>query len=253
MLNMAELYYFSPTGGTKKVGESFCKRLAENISFVNLGNPSGEIEPPHGDLAVIAAPVFGGRIPSFAAQRLSKLEGGGKKAVTLAVYGTRAYEDALLELNNVAEKQGFQVVASGAFVAQHSMAPEIGAGRPDGQDVQELYAFAQKVLDKLEKGVENKVQVPGNYPYKDGMKGGATPVSLPSCTKCGACKAICPTGAISMENGAVATNPEKCILCVACTAVCPAHARVLPSPMQERMKKMTEALKAVRRENESFL
>lgn len=61
---------------------------------------------------MVAAPVFGGRIPSIVAEKLNELEGHGKKAVTLVVYGNRAYEDALLELNNVVEDRGFQVAAS---------------------------------------------------------------------------------------------------------------------------------------------
>ena len=103
--------------------------------------------------------MFGGRIPGVAAQRLRKLGGQGKRAVTLVVYGTRAYEDALLELNDVITDCGFQIVASGAFVAQHSMAPQVGSGRPDGADKEELRAFAGRVLKKVENGQAGKVEI----------------------------------------------------------------------------------------------
>lgn len=59
------------------------------------------------------------------AEKLNQLEGKGKKAVTLVVYGNRAYEDALLELNNVMEESGFRAAASAALAAQHSMASEV--------------------------------------------------------------------------------------------------------------------------------
>lgn len=253
MLNMTELYYFSPTGGTKKAGEIFCEGISRNVKTVDLSLRDKVVEKPEGELVVIAAPVFGGRIPAIAAEKLNELEGSGKKAVTLVVYGNRAYEDALLELNNVVEKRGFQLVASAALVAQHSMAPEVGKGRPDEQDRRSIHAFAEKVLDKMENRLEDLVKVPGNYPYKNGMSMSVTPISLPSCNQCGKCASVCPTEAIRMENGAVVTSPEKCILCMACVSACPEHARILPPPLQEKMEQMLGALKSVHRENDYFL
>ena len=131
---------------------------------MNLGQRDRTPVQPDSDLVVFAAPVFGGRILSVAAERLNELDGTGKKAVTLVVYGNRAYEDALLELNDIAENRGFQVIALAALVAQHSMAPEVAKGRPDDQDSRSILVFAGKVLDKMESGVESPVKVPGNHP-----------------------------------------------------------------------------------------
>lgn len=253
MLNMTNFYYFSPTGGTKKAGKIFCSAISDKVKSVDLGVRDKAAEQPESELAVFAAPVFGGRIPAIVAEKLNGLDGHGKKAVTLAVYGNRAYEDALLELNNIIMERGFQVAASAAFVAQHSIVPEVGIGRPDEQDASGIRDFARKVLNKLENGIENVVAVPGNYPYKDGMNTSATPVSMPSCTQCGTCGAACPTGAIHMEDGSVATDLEKCILCMACVKACPEHARILPPPMQEAMDQKLGVLKSVRKENEYFL
>lgn len=253
MFGMAELYYFSPTGGTKRAGESFCRRLAEHVKEINLGIRKETLEQPCCDLVVAAVPVFGGRIPSVAAEKLNQLHGKGKKAVTLVVYGNRAYEDALLELNHIIEGRGFQVAASAALVAQHSMAPEVGKGRPDEEDRRSISDFADKVLEKLENGIESTVKVPGNEPYKKGMNMQVTPISCSSCNQCGKCENVCPTGAIQLENGTVVTNPETCILCMACAAACPEHARILPPSLQEKMEQMLGALKSVRQNNEYFL
>ncbi|MGN0267724.1 MAG: 4Fe-4S binding protein [Lachnospiraceae bacterium] len=253
MLNNTELLYFSPTGGTKKAGQIFCGGIAQNVKMVDLGERDKTVEQSDSELTVIAVPVFGGRVPAVAVQKLKELNGDGKKAVTLVVYGNRAYEDALLELNNVIKDSGFRIIASAAAVAQHSMAPEVGKGRPDEQDERSILMFAGKVLDKIESGSEAQIIVPGNYPYKNGMNMPVAPISLPSCNQCGKCAAICPSGAIRLENDSVVTDAEKCCLCMACTAACPEHARILPPPLQEKMEQMLGALKSVRRENEYFV
>ena len=253
MLTKIDFYYFSPTGGTKKAGEMFCDGLSQNVKALDLGKKDVEVEEPKSDLIVAAAPVFGGRIPAIAAEKLRALNGEGKKAVTLAVYGTRAYEDALLEMNQILEERGFQIVASAALIARHSIVPEVGEGRPDEKDQEEIRGFARDVLERLEKDVKGSVKVPGNYPYKDGMSTGVSPVSLENCNSCGTCEKVCPTGAVHVENGKVVNAPEKCILCMACVYACPRQARVLPQPLQENMNQKLGVLKSVRRENEFFL
>ena len=169
------------------------------------------------------------------------------------VYGNRDYEDALLELNDIVEERGFCVAASAALIAQHSMAPKVGKGRPDEQDRTSILEFAGKVLDKLKNGFEDQVKVPGNYPYKDGMNMPVTPISLASCNRCGKCSSACPAGAIKLEGDAVITSPEACFLCMACTLACPEKARILPPPLQEQMEQKLGALESVHRENEYFL
>lgn len=253
ILNKVDFYYFSPTGGTEKVGRAFCGSLAEETISVNLGSEHGLKETPESEVIVAAVPVFAGRVPALVSEKLKKLDGSGKKAVTLAVYGNRAYEDALLELNNILTACGFQVAASGAFIAQHSIAPEVGSGRPDEKDIKEINEFAEKVLEKLEKGAENELLVPGNYPYKPEMKVSAVPFSLPDCTLCGKCASVCPVGAVSRNEDGIRTNAEKCILCMACVHACPQKARVLPLPLQERMEKLLGRFKSVRNANEIFL
>lgn len=253
MLNVAELYYFSPTGGTKKVAESFCREISRDVRMTDLGSRNAVIGKASEAPVVVAAPVFGGRIPQVAAQKLNLLEGGGRKAVVLAVYGNRAYEDALLELKDIMTEKGFQVIAAGAFVAQHSIVPEVGKGRPDEKDLAQLREFAARVLEKIEAGSETEAKVPGNHPYKNGMSVPATPISLTSCQRCKKCESVCPTGAVHIENDLPVTDQGKCILCMACVAACTYSARVLPPPLQQKMEQMLGALKSVRGENEYFV
>lgn len=255
MISKTELYYFSPTGGTKKVGEHFCKAFAEEVRKFNLGSRKETAKSISTDFVVIAAPVFGGRLPVNVVEKLKYLNGDGKKAVTLVVYGNRAYEDALLELNNIITGKGIQVIASGAFVAQHSMVPEVGKGRPDKKDIAEICKFAQLVLEKIENNEEmvNTVMVPGNEPYKEKMDMPMTPGILVGCNQCKKCQEICPMGAISWKGGSIITDAETCILCMACVSGCPENARILPLSLQKKMAEKLGPLEGVRRENEIFL
>lgn len=249
MSDKMEVYYFSPTGGTKKVSDIFAAAVGKEAVWHDLGDKQTVIEQPQGDLVVVAAPVFAGRIPSVVSEKIKMLCGKGKKAVAIAVYGNRAYEDALLEMNDILIQGGFTVIAAAAFVAQHSIVPEVGAGRPDTEDEKEIRAFAEAV--KSSTSAEN-IHVPGNRPYKPGMNVQVTPLSLPACTVCGACAKICPTNAIANEDGKMATDAAKCILCMACVHACPLQARILPPPLQEKTYNMLAAFKDVRNKNEVF-
>ena len=252
MFNTVQFYYFSPTGGTKACGECFCKAIANNVSAINLGLEDATFNGDC-DLAVFAMPVFAGRIPAVAAEKLAALNGNGMKAVTLVVYGVRAYEDALLELNNVVKESNFTVVASAALVAQHSIVPAVGQGRPNEEDKASIAAFTQQVMAKLVSGDVSPVTIPGNFPYREVGNMPFTPVCLPACGKCGACVAVCPTKAMVMDDEGIKTDVDSCILCMACTAACPKKARVLPAPVQKNMNEKMSALISVHRENEYFL
>ena len=77
-----KLILFSPTGGTKKVADAICKGIGEEVSvidFCNREKRNEKIKCEEGELALIAFPVFGGRIPALAAQRLKEVEANGAK------------------------------------------------------------------------------------------------------------------------------------------------------------------------------
>lgn len=249
MSDKMEVYYFSPTGGTKKVSDIFAAAVGKEAVWHDLGDKQTLTKQPQGELIVVAAPVFAGRIPSVVSEKIKILAGEGKKAVAIAVYGNRAYEDALLEMHDILMQAGFTVIAAAAFVAQHSIVQEVGAGRPDTEDEKEIRAFAETVKNST--SAEN-IQVPGNRPYRPGMNVQAAPLSLPECTACGACAKICPMDAIANEDGKMVTDAAKCILCMACIHACPKKARILPPPLQQKTDNMLAAFKDVRNKNEVF-
>ncbi len=250
MLQNVDFYYFSPTGGTKRAGETIASTLAESVNAIDLTTKT--MTAPASDVVVVAVPVFGGRIPALVSERLRQLNGRGKKAITAVVYGVRAYEDALLELNDVMTECGFEIAASAALIAQHSIVHEVGAGRPDAADTAEIQLFAKRVLSAIEAGSTGTVNVPGNHPYKESKKSSAAPVTLDSCGGCGFCVSVCPTEAVSLTDGGVVTDSETCMMCMACVAKCPARARILPPPVQDTLNQKLGVFRDVRRENEYF-
>ncbi len=250
MIPALDTYVFSPTGGTRKLAEALAAALAESDSLHELDSRR-PLTPPKSDIVLLAAPVFAGRIPALVAEKLRALAGEGRQAITLVAYGNRAYEDALLELNDCAQAAGFRILASAAFVAKHSIANGVGVGRPDAQDLAELQAFASDVLAKLETGDSREPAVPGNRPYRQAMVVPATPIFLDSCAHCGCCAGVCPVGAITMLRGELGTDAASCILCMACVNFC--SARALPAPLQEAMDARLAHLRDVRNGNDCFL
>lgn len=221
---------FSPTGTTQKIGDEICKGICDEFTKIDL---SAEIESKTIDsdaVIVVAVPVYGGRVPHIAAERLMKLKADGNKAVAVVVYGNRAYDDALLELKDILNSIGCKVIAGGAFVAEHSMLREIATGRPNKNDLETAFSFGNRIADKLNGTEQNEISVPGHPDYKRKKAGnGIAPKTNNACNACGKCAKVCPVGAIPVEN------PRKtskiCIGCMRCVSICPNHARALPKPV----------------------
>ena len=125
---------FSPTGGTKKVADLISCYLGNITNTVNLIRHDvsfSDVTVPSDSLAVIAAPVFEGVIPDIVIERMKEIQGNHANCVVIAVYGNRAYDDGLIQLKDTAELCGFNVIASVAAVAEHSIMRQFGSGRPD--------------------------------------------------------------------------------------------------------------------------
>lgn len=132
---------FSPTGGTQKVSGLVAGALGKNTVTVDLtdsGLDFNAVSMTEDDVAVISVPAYAGRIPAVVADRLGMVRGNGARAVLVCVYGNRAFEDTLVELEDVAKHAGFRVIAAVAAIAEHSIARQFAAGRPDAQDAAQL-------------------------------------------------------------------------------------------------------------------
>lgn len=247
---------FSPTGGTKKVADMIAGRFRPESSWIDLTDHALDFTVfsfAKEDICIVAVPSYGGRVPGIAADRIRKMRGNGARTVAVTVYGNRAYDDTMLELNDILSEAGFRPVAAIAAVAEHSIMHQFGTGRPDGKDKRELVDFADKVKRGIQNGsLTKQPHVPGNRPYRsyDGVP--MKPRSGKSCTKCGVCAEKCPAGAIPIKMP-MSTDYDQCITCMRCIAVCPQKNRsvskLLVAAGAQKLKKACKE----RKKNELFL
>lgn len=247
--------YFSATDTTKRVAVFLADRLAELTGTGPAKEPFDFTLPEirteaasfsAEEIVVFGVPVYAGRVPNVLLKYLDTVKGNGAWAIPVVLYGNRNYDDGLIELQNILEKDGFHTVAAAAFIGEHSFSRVLAAGRPDDRDFALAEAFAQGTADKLKtlwekeldgggidwtsKPLRVKGETPlrGYYQPRD-RKGNPVdirkvlPKTGPSCTHCGLCAALCPMGSIDPQD--VSLYKGICIKCGACVKKCPQNAR----------------------------
>ncbi len=238
--------FFSPTGGTKKVLDAIAAAtgLPPGVP-ANLTTPRSLTETipafRRDELVVLGAPVYSGRLPRVAAQRIQRLKAPGTPAVLVVVYGNRDYEDALRELRDTAVAAGFTPIAAAAFIGEHSFSNSktpIAADRPDQADIEAAAGFGRQVQAKLAglPALEAvpALAVPGNHPYKaftpameeQQAQTTAPVVDAAKCIACGTCVNVCPVG-VAAFLGPSAVG--RCLRCHTCIRRCPTAARSFPA------------------------
>ena len=246
---------FSPTGGTKKAADMLVNEMKAEIQTIDLTDSKADfsgISIGESDAAVIAVPSYGGRVPQPAVQRPSTIKGNGARAVLVCVYGNRAYEDTLAELQDTAKEAGFRVVSAVSAIAEHSIARQFAAGRPDAQDQSTLREFADKIQEKLMAEDFSEPAIPGNRPYKKGGGADMMPKPTKACVKCGLCAEKCPVQAID-PGDVKKVDSKSCISCMRCAAVCPHSAREINGVMLAAVKTMLKKACSQRKECELFI
>ena len=114
--------YFSPTGGTEKIVTFIAEQFGVYQS-IDLCEKTSDLTNDFSeeDLCIIGVPSFGGRVPAIALERIKALSGNNATAILITVYGNRAYEDTLIELEDTLIEKNFTCQAAIAAIAEHSI------------------------------------------------------------------------------------------------------------------------------------
>ena len=238
--------YFSATGTTEKISTCIAKTVANMLGSEyrarSFSRPDERAQPltfSKEDCVVLGIPVYAGRVPNLLLPFIKgKICGNGALATAVTLFGNRNYDDALIELRDIMQENGFCCISAGAFVGEHSFSDVLGAGRPDESDL----ALASKLGEETAKTISNMsappakaVAVKGNEPirpyYTPRDRFGA-PINIlkvkpktdiSKCVNCGLCSRICTMGSIRPEN--VREVSGVCTKCCACVKLCPASAK----------------------------
>lgn len=264
-------FSFSPTGTSAKILQGIAEGMSEvadaEICHSDLTFRFAEnIALSSGDIVIAAAPVYGGKISPMIKQRLKGIRGNSAKCIVVAVYGNRAFENAVAGFASFMTDCGFIVCGAAAFVGEHSYstpATPIAPGRPDRQDIAEARTFGKKIAEKIRMGGLRQVSASSladepspaesmtnfrNFVIGYQKRQAENPVVyLPQvdtslCDDCGACYAACPTDAIT--PGTHQADPGKCIKCCACVKTCPQGARSLHTPFAQPLSENFAARKS---------
>jgi NAD-dependent dihydropyrimidine dehydrogenase PreA subunit/protein involved in ribonucleotide reduction len=264
--------YFSATDTTKKVVSGIAKEISKNIdreitiNYIDFTLPGVRIKPvsfSEEDVVIIGVPVYAGRVPNVLLKYLNSITGNGALAIAVVVYGNRNYDDALIELKDILEFNGFKVIAGGAFIGEHSFSITLAKNRPDEKDMALVGDFANQIHTKITTQEEiQTVVVDGIQPYRKYYvpknKNGSpvdirkvAPKTNSNCIDCKLCVDVCPMGSIDAED--VSKLNGICIKCGACIKKCPTQAKYYDDKDYLRHQQELEIEFTSRREPELFI
>jgi ferredoxin len=267
--------YFSATGTTRKIVSTIEKHTDLRSELpIDLTLPkqresfTGKVM---GDIILVGVPVYAGTMPLPIMEPLNRLEGNGKWAVPVAVYGNRSAETCVDELAKILRDRGFKILAAASFVAEHSMASKEhpwGLGRPDQSDLETAAKFGEQIKEKLCSG-PSEIQTGDRFlnfltremveSFPEGYHvkvahwiNGIVAVAFSKdadCTECITCSNVCPTGAIKVASKEI--EDDLCIRCMACTHACPTGVlsfQLIDSPMSRAVVERLDKVCADRKE-----
>ncbi len=256
-----KLLYFSATENTQKIlrtiaGEIDADYLEYDITSVEARKKKLKFD--QNDLLIVGAPVYAGRIPELLVDYFKRLKGSSTPAVFVVTYGNRDYDDALLELKDIFNENGFVDLAAGAFIGEHSNSKQIAGERPDENDLNSAKEFGRQIKSKVDEKEKNKIdsnlKVKGNYPYKERHDSpNFAPETADQCIECAVCAENCPVNAISFTDFSK-IDEEKCIHCCSCIQKCPVEAKYMAHPhFEEITDYLIENFGGKRKEAEIFI
>lgn len=220
---------FSPTEGTKNAAAMLAAKFSDDVEFADLTNASSrtsEVTFTAEDLAIVAAPSYGGQIPMVEGL-FTNLKGDNTPCVIVCAFGNRAAENVYANIAKIVSAQGFVVVGAIGLVTPHVFSSNAKAGhsRPNVDDNKIMAEFAGKVMDKLNSGKIEALTLEGTPDIDWAKEISVAPKEFKAenCVQCGACASSCTTGAIDPQT--LEIDEAKCVNCQRCSFVCEFNAR----------------------------
>lgn len=241
------IVYCSPNGSTRHVAETIANRLSElgeASTLFDLADPKarqdlGRRRPGVDSPAClwVGSPVYADHVTPPVERFLLSLQKSTRGcAVPFATYGGVNSGLALLEMGRMLIERGYVLLGAAKILAVHSYMwrsnDPLGAGHPGEEDDEAVCSLVAAVRDKLSSPAPSPLSLadldyqPIERKEASLKKSVATAkqafppmaVDQERCTRCGACAALCPSGAITLtpwpEFG------EDCFFCLKCVREC---------------------------------
>ena len=218
--------YFSPTRTTKSVLQTMLSQFdfpKIEIDLTPYENRNNEYLFGESDLVIMGVPVYGGRVPSTAENRIRLMKGYNTPIVLVVTYGNVHHAGSINELQQLVCANGFIPIAAAAIVSEHNVTKGIATGRPNEQDFKEMNAFIRQINEKVSYlNCFESIAIEGKKSSHQRDMLPIKPHGNKKCVSCGICGKLCPTQSIA--------NPRKtadatCIRCMRCIKICPKKAR----------------------------
>lgn len=255
--------YFSPTGNTKRIVDAVASSTelnGESTIDLDITLPDSRknfnYHAQDGDIVIIGMPVYAGRIPNLLLPFINTItpcsadSSKDVSCIPLVTYGGRNYDDALIELADILEDNGFKVLAAGAFIAEHSFSSKICNSLPDkdslsfaarlgrlaigmegreGKEDGKIEEFRRNEIFVGKQNIKGRAKEERVY-YRPRLADGSPinmlkvkPKTKENCLRCGICAKRCPMGSISASDPTAITGP--CIKCNRCVRECKVGAK----------------------------
>lgn len=259
-----EIIYFSATGTTKALVKAISQGLSGDVHFTDVTLPERRKNDitVDSDLTIIAAPVYGERIPQFLYNYFECIKGNGNLLVAVCVYGNIGFGISLEQFRDFAKSNNFRLIAAGALIGQHTYATQsapVAYGRPDEYDLQQALNFGKSIQEKINMENFTPIHIPKivlpkfitEFPDLGTRFLIKQPrVKKANCNSCQACARKCPVGAIDINT--LEISEQKCLRCYACVRVCPKSARIAKFRLPV-FRSVFRYIGTKRKENQIFL
>lgn len=263
--------FFSPTRSTEKIVNVVTQYWEnENQRIVNLNSIKHRynfsLTLQENELVFLGIPVYEGKIPNLLYPVLYKIRGKGHPIVLIVTYGNINPGIAIKQLYAMMKRQGFNIIAAGIFVGEHSFSygeTKIASGRPDKKDIEQASLFGLQIKQKLASTNQvipiSESSIRGYLPVFDKLLPTCREILFPSapiiqkdiCKRCGKCLDVCPVDAINPED--YGSKYKLCIKCFACVKFCPNNARKIIYKKPVFLKTILKQMGEKRKEPEIYI